>query len=257
MPRAEWRSPASYEHLRTLDAPGFAWEFLRRNPAFERDRKRLEEASEDGPVSAEELDGFARRWGVRFCAAKPGGGEREPLWTAARLPSVIPLIRLPSDLVDPNQCVDARFVGPATAEEGPERLIECQENVFRLHIVEPLEGQPPCVVLPLDQLFDIRANSALRLWRALKGRHPGANPATVSRARRDRLLLALRALDGRRDNASYREIAEALFGARGLSNRAWQTHDLRDRTIRLVRYGFSLMESGYLQLLLHPYRGQR
>jgi transcriptional regulator len=66
MPRAEWRSPAAYKDLRTLDAPGFAWEFLSRNPAFEHDRKRLEQASEDRPLSADELNGFARRWGVRF-----------------------------------------------------------------------------------------------------------------------------------------------------------------------------------------------
>ena len=66
MPRAEWRSPAAYEDLRSLDAPGFAWEFLSRNPAFEQDRKKLEQASEDRPLSADELNGFARRWGVRF-----------------------------------------------------------------------------------------------------------------------------------------------------------------------------------------------
>lgn len=66
MPRAEWRSPAAYENLRSLDAPGFAWEFLSRNPAFDRDCKRFEKASEDGPLSTDELNGFARRWGVRF-----------------------------------------------------------------------------------------------------------------------------------------------------------------------------------------------
>lgn len=70
MPRAEWRSRAAYEDLRTLDAPGFAWEFLSRNPAFEHDRKRLEQASEDRPLSAAELDRFARRWGVRFHDAR-------------------------------------------------------------------------------------------------------------------------------------------------------------------------------------------
>ena len=70
MPRAEWRSRAAYEDLRTHDAPGFAWEFLSRNPAFEHDRKRLEQASEDRPLSADELNGFARRWGVRFRKAR-------------------------------------------------------------------------------------------------------------------------------------------------------------------------------------------
>ena len=66
MPGADWRSPAAYEHLRSLDAPGFAWEFLRRNSAFQRDRRKLELAAERGALSADELDRFARRWGVRF-----------------------------------------------------------------------------------------------------------------------------------------------------------------------------------------------
>jgi hypothetical protein len=70
MPRAEWRSQAAYEDLRSLDAPGFAWEFLSRNPAFERDCKRLEHADEQDPHSAGEQEDFARRWGVRFRKAR-------------------------------------------------------------------------------------------------------------------------------------------------------------------------------------------
>ena len=70
MPRAEWRSRAAYEGLRSLDAPGFAWEFLNRNPDFENDRARLDKASKQGPLAAAELDRFARRWGVRFRKAR-------------------------------------------------------------------------------------------------------------------------------------------------------------------------------------------
>ena len=70
MPHTEWRSPAAYEDLRALDAPGFAWEFLSRNPAFERDCKRLEYADDQDPHSAGELEDFARRWGVRFRNAR-------------------------------------------------------------------------------------------------------------------------------------------------------------------------------------------
>lgn len=120
--------------------------------------------------------------------------------------------------------------------------------------IEESPGQDPAVLLPLDWLFDLRIASALRLWRGLICRSPGPNPATLSRARRDRLVLALRALDGHLDNASYREIAEALFAIGEINGSAWKSHDARDRTIRLVRYGFSLMEGGYRLLLLHPYR---
>jgi hypothetical protein len=66
MSGADWRSLTAYEDLRSLDAPGFAWEFLRRNRAFQQHRKRLEQAAERGALSADELDRFARRWGVRF-----------------------------------------------------------------------------------------------------------------------------------------------------------------------------------------------
>ena len=75
MPRAEWRSQAAYEDLRSLDAPGFAWEFLSRNPAFERDCKRLEHADDQDPHSAGEQEDFARRWGVRF---RKTGAPRPP-----------------------------------------------------------------------------------------------------------------------------------------------------------------------------------
>ena len=69
-----------------------------------------------------------------------------------------------------------------------------------------------------------------------------------------RLVLALRALDGRLDDATYREIATALYGEAGVSDRGWKSHDLRDRTIRLVRFGLGMMRSGYRRLLLYPYR---
>ena len=91
------------------------------------------------------------------------------------------------------------------------------------------------VLLPLDQFFEIRATAAIRLWRALTGHNPGPNPAALSKARRDRLILALRALDGWQDHASYREIAGALSSLPGVSQRGGKSHDLRDRTIRLVR----------------------
>jgi hypothetical protein len=110
--------------------------------------------------------------------------------------------------------------------------------------------------LPLDRLFELRASAALRLWRALTGRAAGRDPATLSAPRRDRLVLALRALDARLDQASYREIAAAFFGAARVPKSGWKTHDLRDRTVRLVRLGFATMEDGYRRLLLHPFRGR-
>jgi len=72
--------------------------------------------------------------------------------------------------------------------------------------------------------------------------------------RRRRLALALRALDARMEGGTYREIAEVLFGAKHIPERAWKTHDLRNRTIRLVQTGFALMRGGYRALLRPPLR---
>jgi Uncharacterized conserved protein (DUF2285) len=76
--------------------------------------------------------------------------------------------------------------------------------------------------------------------------------SNLSACRIGRLMLALRALDGHLAGESYRTIAQGLFGERRVpSGASWKTHDLRDRTIRLVHTGLHLMRGGYLELLTH------
>lgn len=169
---------------------------------------------------------------------------------------MIPITRLPPDLADPSLKLDVWSLGPAVTEEGPERLIERRGSLFRLHTLEAPGEQTPCVVLPLDRVFEIRAAAALRLWRDLTDRPQGRDPAALPATRRNRLVLALRALDGRLEKASYREIAEVLFGAGRMPERGWKTCDLRDRTVRLARLGHAMMQGGYRRLLLYPFRGR-
>jgi hypothetical protein len=109
------------------------------------------------------------------------------------------------------------------------------------------------VIIPLDADFDTRADAALRLWRIATGRPHGRPPDRLTRHRRHRLALTLRALDARLADQSYRVIAECLFGrARIPAGPGWKTHELRDRTIRLARAGMELMQGGYLDLLRYP-----
>jgi hypothetical protein len=110
------------------------------------------------------------------------------------------------------------------------------------------------VELPFDRDFEFRADAGRRLWRALNGRPPWVPLHALSAHRRRRLALALRALDARMDGSTYREIAEVLFDASRISERDWRTHDLRNRTIRLVQSGFALMRGGYRALLRPPSR---
>lgn len=109
------------------------------------------------------------------------------------------------------------------------------------------------VLLPLDRVFDIRVAAALRLWHHLNSRK--VTPyQTLPFNHMKRLVLALRALDGRHSKASYRHIADGLFDLGDAVGGAWKGHDLRDRTIRLVRLGTEMMHGGYRRLLLYPYR---
>ena len=118
MPRPDWRSPSAYENLRSLDAPGFAWEFLSRNQEFERDRAQLEKSSESATTA--QLDRFARRWGCNFPIGR-SGQIVQPLWTATSLPSVIPLMPLPSVLADPNRIPRPVSLDQALSETRDER----------------------------------------------------------------------------------------------------------------------------------------
>ena len=67
MPTEYWRSPETIDRLNRLERPGFAAEFLRRNPDYRRDFARTQRQIARAPVDAETARvGLARRWGLRF-----------------------------------------------------------------------------------------------------------------------------------------------------------------------------------------------
>jgi hypothetical protein len=250
MPGEDWRSPDPYRRLQTADAPTFAGEFMVRNPEFQDDVRRPPNPEGGGPepsTSSYETkdDSFERRWG---CELGPEllSYPPAPRWTLAALPSKLLLIETPPKLSQAAPALDLARI--ASGPLGfPALEIDQHDNDA---------AAAYSVVIPLDHLIDVRLAALRQLAAVLLGRRPGPDPLALTRARRTRLIQALRALDGRMAGAPYRAIAQALFGNRALPERAWKTHDLRDRTIRLVRYGEALMRGGYRRLLLHPYRGK-
>ena len=112
----------------------------------------------------------------------------------------------------------------------------------------PAPGRRYATELPLDAA----SKSAPRLPIALANAQRPFSRSPLSDdtpQRRQRLALVLRALDGRNEGETYRAIAEGLFGKKRIPERAWKTHDLRNRTIRLVQSGLALMRGGYRELL--------
>ncbi|HEV2605625.1 MAG TPA: DUF2285 domain-containing protein [Microvirga sp.] len=107
--------------------------------------------------------------------------------------------------------------------------------------------EPTAFVIPADQDVPARVEALLAFWQRLTGH--GLPYAGVTPQRRQRLVLGLRALDGRAAGASYRVLADGLFGRdRVPAGAAWKTHDLRSRTMRLVADATALMRGGYRAL---------
>jgi hypothetical protein len=68
--------------------------------------------------------------------------------------------------------------------------------------------------------------------------------------------LILRALDAKLAGASYRVIAEALFGFRGRPKNDWEVSPLKNKVRRLVADGLFYMRGGYRKLLHYPVRAR-
>lgn len=63
-----WRSPAEYEHLDALTASDLAWEWLRRNDAYDVDFEAFASGTGD-PITL--TDHIRQRWGLRFSCQSP------------------------------------------------------------------------------------------------------------------------------------------------------------------------------------------
>ncbi|MGY3585567.1 hypothetical protein ACVIGB_005378 [Bradyrhizobium sp. USDA 4341] len=67
MPTQYWRAPETIERLNSLERPGFALEFLRRNADYRRDFAHTQRQIARGGIDPEGVRAtFARRWGLRF-----------------------------------------------------------------------------------------------------------------------------------------------------------------------------------------------
>ncbi|MCP3413630.1 DUF2285 domain-containing protein [Bradyrhizobium brasilense] len=176
------------------------------------------------------------------------------------MPSIVPIVRGASA----SQAVGAPLLLADLASGSIKRASDGWHAVLRIQGVQhhlwlkqaPQVGAFYSAELPYDADYEARGYASHRLWRAINGRPVGPPYHRLSAQQRQRLALALRALDGHTDGASYRVIARVLFGREHIPERGWKTHDLRSRTIRLVQTGRALVHGGYRALLRPPFRKQ-
>lgn len=112
-------------------------------------------------------------------------------------------------------------------------------------------GTGLAALIPLDESVLLRIAGLLRLQRRLAGAVAGPVPRgwELTARLRHRLVLMVRALDGHQAQASYREIALALYGQAAVARYPWKTSSIRGQTIRLVKDAVFTTEGGYRRLL--------
>lgn len=121
--------------------------------------------------------------------------------------------------------------------------------LVRLLLIDGAQpGMPLTALIPLDESCSERIAALTRLSQVVKGHLPTAD-TRLTLQRRLRLRRMLQAVDGQMAGATYRDIANAIYGESRVAKDTWKTSSLRDSVIALVRDGRALTNGGYRSLL--------
>ena len=176
------------------------------------------------------------------------------IWRPELVPPSVILVPAPPDFADTHRLVLSdlgRSLVSYDGNDGRHVILQGAEDPHQLWLPGMRAGAGAAALIPFDESFLLRIEGLLRLHRQFAGKWPGPVPRgwqLTARLRR-RLVLMMRALDGHQAQASYREIASALFGQAAVERYSWKTSSVRGQTIRLVRGAVATMEGGYRKLL--------
>jgi hypothetical protein len=226
-----------------LDPADLAWEFLRRNPDY-KDSFATRSSATDRKI-------MARRWGLRFLAdPEQAADEGAVFWHPDELASVVILAPGRDRGRAESFVIDDWLMGLPykRGDDGTHILLKDGKVRYQILLTTPPKrGMTRVALIPLDITTPYRGQATSGFWDYAARRHP--RPRFTGASRLERLNMALRALDLRLGGATYRSIAQALFGPFPADAPPWKTAALRDTVIRLVRTGSLMMRGGYRRLL--------
>ena len=261
----DWRNRSHYDYTASLSRQGWAWEFLRRNPAFRKARKRLKPSlmtiDSPGPsfkaVSLFKALHSLEDWGVFYCDnLDKTAQDATVFWRPQDCPFVVSVEaqEVPSRIsgswfsLQGLRCRTTIVRGPDGKEHA--LLFDRGRSVQLLWRGASITKDRLLVTAEIDitteqadpQLKTARRFRSLVRFGELRA---GLFPPTE---RANRLRLVLQALDGSLAGARYRDIAAHVFGV-GAEDWADPRRHAKDRTRHAVRRGRAIMEGRYRDLL--------
>lgn len=191
---------------------------------------------------------------VFACDPKLAATAAPAIWRPELVPHSVILVPAPASFEDAHRLVSPDLPGQLIAYDGRDGrhvVLQDRSGAHHLWLREMHPAMGLAAVIPLDETVLLRVAGLLRLQRHLAGKIPGPIPRgwDLTARLRQRLMLMVRALDGHQAQASYREIALALFGPSAVARYPWKTSSVRGQTIRLVNDAVATMEGGYRKLL--------
>lgn len=261
-----WRDSAAYRFDR-LDRPGFAWEWLRRDPAY---REAAIAAAAGAGVAGLGMDAVgdadarAERWGlVAFEDPALAAPVARPIWLGRWDPAVVEADAVACDQGDPD-AIPMELLAPLATmvcTAGVEHLLLTDgwrrvridvRNGFLLSGPVRLRWQLVGVASAAPKVM------ALRRFLSVAASQSFSNRLWPREPRARRWTQALRAHDALAAGAGHREIA-TLVAAEGAVQAGWRTRNpsTRLQAQRLSALARSLAGHGFAERFLRDPRGIR
>lgn len=187
---------------------------------------------------------------------------QEPvLWRPELFPGTVILSAAPAGFEDAASAEPAKL-GPILADQdvlgGHVVVIGDAAGALRVWLPDAKVARPAAVILPFEPGFELRFETALRLFRRLMGQRVALLPVVLQLTlqQRARLIQLLHAFDIHDSGGGARDVAAEVLQAEQASLPAteWKDSAARRKALRLIKDSAELVKRGYLKILRGKFR---
>lgn len=251
----DWRDGAAYRALLGAERPAFAWEWLRRLPAYRAAALNSLEAAHKLPPGPVSEDGRALRWALHvFEDPNLAVPEARPIWSSSHMPFVLKAMAEPCAANEDALMIErvSHLATLILAPAGQRLLLSDGFRSIRVDVdgASLLRG-------PVVLRYDLRGFAALdgpllvlRRLHALVATGEFSRTQHQSYGRARRHVLLLRTHDALVAGVNQRAIAAELLASRA-AQQGWRLEaaSLRSQVQRLVQGARRMAKGGFWELL--------